>query len=74
MSEIEIQQSIIRAMNNMTIVQKIKLLETAASLLSNPISSKPSGILKFAGIFDRDTAKEFHDALKECDQIDKNDW
>ncbi|NUQ24852.1 MAG: hypothetical protein HUU34_12945 [Saprospiraceae bacterium] len=74
MSELEIQQSIIKAMNRMSLVQQIKLLEFVNSMLAAPVSKKPKGILKFSGVFDDTTAREFADSLKDCEQIDENEW
>ncbi|TVR83633.1 MAG: hypothetical protein EA409_02525 [Saprospirales bacterium] len=74
MSETEIQQSIINALNRMTLVQKVSLLEFVNSMLSESGSEKPKGLLKFSGVFDDVTAREFEASLKDCEKIDKDGW
>ncbi len=74
MSELEIQQSIIKAMSRMSPVQQIKLLEFVNSMLSEPVTTKAKGILKYSGVFDDATVREFEAAMKDCEQIDENEW
>ncbi len=74
MSELEIQQSIINAMSRMSLVQQIKLLEFINSMLSTPVAKKHKGILKYSGVFDDATTQEFEASLKDCEQIDQNEW
>ena len=74
MSELEIQQSIIKALGRMSLVQQLKLLEFINSMQTASIGKKPKGILKFAGTFDATDAKEFESSLKDCGQIDKDGW
>jgi hypothetical protein len=74
MSELEIQQSIIKAMSRMSLVQQIKLLEFVNSMLTAPVAKKPKGILKYSGVFDNATAQEFEASMKDCEQIDQNEW
>lgn len=74
MSEFEIQQSIIKALKRMSLVQQIKLLEFVNSMLSASVTKKPKGILNFSGIFDDTTAQEFEASLKDCEQIDQDEW
>ena len=74
MSELEIQQSIIKAMSRMSLVQQIKLLEFVNSMLSASVVKKSGGILKYSGVFDDATVLEFEAAMKDCEQIDENEW
>lgn len=74
MSELEIQQSILKAMSQMSLVQKIKLLEFVNSMLSSKVAKKQKGILKYSGVFDDATAQEFETFLKDCEQIDHDKW
>jgi hypothetical protein len=48
MSELEIQQSIIKALSRMSLVQQLKLLEFINAMQTASVTKKPKGILKFA--------------------------
>lgn len=74
MGELEIQQSIIKALSRMSLVQQYKLLEFIDSMLAVPRVERPKGILQFAGVFDSSDTQEFEAALKDCEQIDKDEW
>lgn len=58
----------------MSLNQQIRLLEFVNSMLVTPISGKSKGILKFSGVFDNDTAREFEASLKDCEKIDHDEW
>lgn len=74
MSELEIQQSIIKALSRMSLVQQLKLLEFINAMQTASVTKKPKGILTFAGTFDATDAKEFESSLRDCEQIDKDGW
>jgi len=74
MGELEIQQSIIKALGRMSIVQQLKLLEFINSMMVMPQKKKPKGILRFAGSFDATDTQEFESSLKDCEQIDEDGW
>lgn len=74
MSELEIQQSIIKALSRMSLVQQLKLLEFINSMQITSTTNEPKGVLKFAGAFDATDAKEFESSLKDCEQIDQDGW
>jgi hypothetical protein len=74
MSELEVKQSIIKAINRMSLIQQIRLLEFVNVMLDTPVSEKSKGILKFSGVLDNATAREFEAALKDCEKIDHDEW
>ena len=74
MGELEIQQSIIQALSRMSLAQQYKLLGFINAMLVAPRVEKPKGILQFAGIFDASDTKEFEASLKDCEQIDRDEW
>lgn len=74
MSSLEIKQNILKALDRMSLIQQVKLLEFINSFLALPEKKEPKTILKFAGIFDEQDVKDFHEALKDCEQIDEDEW
>jgi len=74
MSEIEIQQSIIKALSRLSLVQQRKLLKFVNALLAVDKVNKPNGILQFAAIFDYVDSQEFESSLKDSEQIDRDEW
>lgn len=75
MKELEIQQSIVEALKRMSLFQQYKLLEFIKALQAIPKAQERQGnILQFAGIFDSTDTAEFESALKDCEQIDYNEW
>lgn len=74
MGEIEIQQSIIKALSKMSLAQQYKLLEFINSMLTAQRLERSKGILQFAGVFDASDTREFEASLKDCEQIDKDAW
>ncbi|NUQ23256.1 MAG: hypothetical protein HUU34_04840 [Saprospiraceae bacterium] len=57
MSELEIQQFIIKALNRMSSVQQVKLLEFIDAMLAISKAEKPRDILQFAGVFDAEDVR-----------------
>ncbi len=76
MSELEIRQSIIQLLSRMSLAQQYKLLEfiNAMLVVQRAEKAKAKGILQFAGIFDASDTKAFEGSLKDCEQIDKDEW
>lgn len=54
--------------------QQYKLLEFINAMLAGQRVEKPKGILQFAGIFDASDTREFEASLKDCEQIDEDEW
>ena len=58
----------------MSLAQQYKLLEFINAMLVAQRAEKPKGILQFAGIFDASDTQEFAASLKDCEQIDEDEW
>ncbi len=71
MSEAEIQQSMIKAISRMSLVQQVKLLEFVNSMLSKPAAEEKKGILSYSGVLDDKAVREFEASLKDCQQIEQ---
>lgn len=54
--------------------QQYKLLEFINSMLTVQRVEKPKVFLQFAGIFDASDTGEFEASLKDCEQIDQDEW
>lgn len=74
MSSLEVRQDILKALDRMPLIQQIKLLEFINSMLAFQEKREPKAILKFAGIFDKQDVEDFQNALKDCEQIDEDEW
>ncbi len=74
MSELEIQQSIIKALSRLSLIQQQKLLKFVDALLSVDKINTPNSILQFASIFDYLDSQEFESSLKDSEQIDRDEW
>lgn len=73
--EFNIQNHIIRAMQELSVVQQIKLLDFINAMLGkSPKVSNKEIMLKFAGSFDEQSIQEMNEALEDCEQIDDNEW
>ena len=73
--ELNIQNHIIKAIQQLSVVQQRKLLDFINAMLGNV--SKPSNkevIIQFAGSFDKQSIHEMNEALEDCEQIDENEW
>lgn len=70
MGELEIQQSILKALNKMSFVQQVKLLEFINSMQAYSSMGKGKDILQLAGIFDSIDTDDFESALKDTEYID----
>lgn len=62
------------ALNSLTLAQQYKLLEFINSMTRTNPANKPKGVLKLAGVFDVVDTQEFNESLKDCEQIDKDEW
>ena len=58
----------------MSLAQQYKLLEFINSMLTVQRVEKPKVFLQFAGIFDASDTGEFEASLKDCEQIDQDEW
>lgn len=74
MSSVEIKQNILKALDRMSLIQQVKLLEFINSFLALPEKKESNTVLQFAGIFDEQDAKDFHEAMKDCNKIDEDEW
>ena len=73
--ELNIQKHIIRAIQQLSIVQQAKLLDFINAMLGKaPKPSNKAAILGFAGSFDKQSIQEMNEALEDCEQIDENEW
>ena len=74
MSNIELQDSIIRSIRQLTLIQQLKLLDFINSMLKIKQEGEPKGLLKFAGAFEKEDLQEMEKALEDCEQIDEDEW
>jgi len=74
MEKLELQNSILNVIKQLSYTQQVKLLEFVQTLVKKNESEKKHDILKFAGAFEEQDLKEFKKAIKDCEQIDKNEW
>jgi hypothetical protein len=74
MSNIELQESIIRSIQQLTLIQQLKLLDFINSMLKIKREGEPKGLLKFVGVFEREDLQEMEKALEDCEQIDEDEW
>jgi hypothetical protein len=58
----------------MSLNQKHKLMEFINAMLTVQRVEKPKAILQFAGVFDASDTQKFNDSLKDCAQIDEDEW
>ncbi len=73
--EFNIQNHIIKAIQQLSAVQQMRLLDFINAMLGR--ASKPANkmaILEFVGLFDEQSIQEMNEALEDCEQIDENEW
>ena len=74
MSNIELQESIIRSIQQLTLVQQLRLLDFINSLLTIKREGESKGLLKFVGAFEKEDLREMEKAIEDCEQIDEDEW
>lgn len=74
MSNIELQESIIRSIRQLTLIQQLRLLDFINSMLKIKREGEPEGLLKFVGAFEKEDLQEMEQALEDCEQIDEDEW
>ncbi len=74
MTNFEIQESLAQSISQLTLSQQLKLLDFIKSIQIKKQKKKPDDLLKFAGAFDQEALKEMKNAIKDCEQIDDNEW
>lgn len=74
MTNAEVQNSIIRSINQLSLAQQLRLLDFIKSLIVKKQEVRPEGVLKFAGAFEKEDLQEIEKALEDCGQIDENEW
>lgn len=70
MTQLDIRQHVIQALEKLPMIQQLKLLEFINSMLAFQQTAHPKAILQFAGIFDEQDSTDFLSALEDCEQID----
>jgi hypothetical protein len=65
MSNLELRDSIIRSISQLSLPQQLKLLDFIKSLLVRKREGNIEGILKFAGAFDKEDLEEMKKALED---------
>jgi hypothetical protein len=66
MTNMEIQNSIMRLVTQLSLPQPMKLLDFIKSLIVIKQEAKPAGLLRFAGAFDKEDIAEMEKALEDC--------
>lgn len=74
MSDIELKESIVQAVQRLTHEQQLKLLEFINAMVQRVPAKEPQGLLKFAGLFEKESLQEMEDAIADCEQIDEDEW
>jgi len=74
MTNIEIQNSIVQSISQLSLPQQLKLLEFIKSMLVKNQVAKPEGLLKFVGAFEKEDLEQMEKALEDCEQIDEDEW
>ena len=74
MSNIELQESIIRSIQQLTLIQQLRLLDFINSMIKIRREGEPEGLLKFVGAFEKEDLQEMEQALEDCEQIDEDEW
>lgn len=72
MSDIELKESITQAIQRLTYDQQLTLLEFINAMVQRIPEKEPSKLLKFAGLFEKETLAEIEHAIKDCEPIEKN--
>ncbi|TAL39769.1 MAG: hypothetical protein EPN93_00560 [Spirochaetes bacterium] len=69
-----LKKIIIEDVNKLSLGQQKKLHEYArAMLVSRPMGSSGSELLRFSGSFDKKSIKEMKEALHECERLDHDE-
>jgi len=74
MSEVELKESIIQAIQRLTHDQQRKLLEFINAMAQRTSGKEPSKLLKFAGLFEEESLREIEHSIADCEQIDEDEW
>jgi hypothetical protein len=74
MSNIELQESIIRSIRQLILIQQLRLLDFINSMLKIKREGEPEGLLKFVGAFEKEDLQEMEQAQEDCEQIDEDEW
>ena len=70
----QLQTAIAEAIQQLTTAQQVKLLDFIQALLQSKEERSPQKLLKFAGTIDSTSLREMKEAIKDCEQIDQNEW
>ena len=70
----QLQTAIAEAIQQLTTAQQVKLLDFIQALLQSKEEPSPQKLLKFAGTIDSTSLREMKEAIKDCEQIDQNEW
>ena len=74
MANIELKETLLRSIQQLTLIQQLRLLEFIDSLLGLKKGGEPKGFLKFVGAIPSHDLKEMESAIKDCEQIDEDEW
>lgn len=74
MSDIELKESILQAVQRLTHEQQLKLLEFINVMVQRTPEKEPRGLLKFAGLFEEESLREIEETIADCEQIDEDEW
>jgi hypothetical protein len=74
MANLEIQNSIIQSINQLSLQQQMKLLDFIESILVKKEVTGSENLLQFAGFFEKKDLNEMESALEDCSQIDEDEW
>lgn len=72
----EIRNEIIEKIDRLPADLQQRVLDFVSSLDNAPAPRGMSGteLMKFAGIWDAETAKEIREAIEDCERIDPDGW
>lgn len=73
-ANMQLQTSIEEAIQQLTTVQQVKLLEFIQALLQLKEKHSPQKLLQFVGKIDHKSLREMEEAIKDCEQIDEDEW
>ncbi len=74
MTRLEIQNSIIQAIQQLTEAQQLKLLEFIHSMLGKKKPQAANALVQFAGYFSKEDLAQMSAAIEDCEKIDTNEW
>ena len=74
MSNPELQNTILQAIQQLNRMQQLRLLEFIKTLPNQKVESSSNRLLQFAGYFDKESISEMKASLQDLEDIDPNEW